>query len=154
MRNLLIPGEYDCVARQSINRARLSLAHQTSCTAAQAYFLIAVMHDKCFPNSQAPIVKLRAPRVGKVGARGWGGIKQGRAYVSLPETPYDPRIHSQPFGRLRIGLVCHEYAHAVEMLRFGKSDHGPRFTMILDGLLFDTEQYWLPKSSQIAAETK
>jgi hypothetical protein len=153
MKKSLIPGEYDCVARQSINPKRLRLAHQTTCDAATAYFLIAVMHEKCFPGQIAPIVKLRAPRNGKLRARGWGGRKGERGYVSLPDTPYNPILHRHPFGTLRIGLVCHEYAHAVEMLRFGKSDHGPRFTMILDGLLFDTEQYWLPKSV-LAAETK
>ena len=138
----IIPGEYDVVSRASLNQKRLRLAHATGCNAAMAYFLIAVMHEKAFPNTEMPIVKLRAPRQGKVSARGWGGKKGERGYVSLPKTPYNPMTHSQPYGFLRIGLVCHEYAHAMEMLRFGTSDHGARFTMILNSLLHDTEQYW------------
>jgi len=136
----LIPGEYDIVSRQSLNPKRLRAAHQTSCEPAQAYFLVALMHDHAFPGAaHTPIVRLRKPRNGK-GARGWGGMKKGRAYVSLPETPM--QVHGSPYGRLRVGLVVHEYAHAVEMLKFGHSDHGARFTMILDELLFFTEQFW------------
>jgi len=148
----LIPGEYDIVSRQSLNPARLRLAHETSCNPDTAYFLIAVMHDHAFPNNarQAPIVRLRKPRING-SARGWGGMKKGRGYVSLPVTPMTDS--SKPYGKLRIGLVVHEYAHAVEMLKFGHSDHGARFTMILDELLFFTEQFWATKRS-IAAEVK
>lgn len=140
----LIPGEYDIVSRQSLNPNRLRAAHETSCEPSQAYFLIAIMHNHAFPGAaHAPLVRMRKPRNGKFGlrgARGWGGVKRGRAYVSLP---IDPMTDSKkPYGKLRIGLVCHEYAHAVEMLKFGSSDHGARFTMILDELLFHTAQYW------------
>jgi len=102
------------------------------------------------------------PRSGKHVARGRGGNRiekksdgtyVNRGYVSLPETPYNPMTDRTCIGKLRIGLVCHEYAHAIEMLRFGHSDHGPRFTMILDSLLFETEKYWT-KEAAIAAEVK
>lgn len=154
-----IAGEYDCVAAQSINPERLRRAHQTPCTADMAYFLIAVMHDKLFgQTSPTPRVRMRAPRAGKHVARGWGGAiktKSGtsRGYVSLPETPYDPLKDKTPFGKLRVGLVLHEYAHAVEVLRYGKTNHEPRFTLILDSLLYESEQFWsAPKT--IAAEVK
>lgn len=140
----LIPGEYDKVSRQSMSPARLRSAHQTTCTPETAYFLIAVMHEKHFPGQPMPIVRLRAPIAGKHKARGWGGVKTKdgirRGYISLPKTPMiDQR---NPYGMLRIGLVCHEFAHAFEVLKFNKSDHGLRFTMILDSLLLETEQYW------------
>ena len=124
-----------------------------------AYFILAIMHDKLFPGTQAPKVRLRAPRQGKMTQRGWGGVvkdaKTGqlRGYVSLPETPYDPARHKSPYGLLRIGLVLHEYAHAVEMLRHGKTNHEARFTMILDALLYDSESLWAPEMT-IAAEVK
>ena len=137
----IIPGEYDIVSRQSLNPNRLRGAHRTSCDASQAYFLVALMHDHAFPGAaHKPLVRLRKPRNGQHGARGWGGIKKGRAYVSLPAEPMTDA--ARPYGKLRVGLVIHEYAHAVEMLKFGHSDHGPRFTMILDELLFFTEQFW------------
>ena len=85
----LILGEYDCVARASMNPRRLRLAHQTPCTEQTAYFLIAVMHQKHFPNEKMPLVRLREPRAGKTKARGWGGMKGGRGYVSLPENAHD-----------------------------------------------------------------
>jgi hypothetical protein len=140
----LIPGEYDSVARQSCNKDRLRKAHETPCTESQAYFLIAIMHEKYFKGQAAPIVRLRAPMKGKKGARGWGGvkIKDGirRGYISLPKTPMaDPK---SPWGFLRIGLVCHEFAHALEMLKFCDTNHGIRFTVILDTLLAETEQFW------------
>lgn len=138
----IIPGEYDIVSRQSLNPVRLRAAHRTSCDAATTYFLIAVMHDHVFPNNSQPmpLVRLRKPRAGLKGARGWGGIKKGRGYVSLPEQPMTNP--DQPYGKLRVGLVVHEYAHAVEMLKFRQSNHGQRFTMILDSLLFHTERHW------------
>lgn len=156
-----IAGEYDCVAAQSINPARLRLAHQTPCTPDMAYFLIAMMHDKLFGTTvAAPKVRLRQPRAGKHTARGWGGTivdpKTGklRGYVSLPETPYDPARHRSPLGLLRVGLVLHEYAHAVEMLRHGRTNHEARFTMILDALLYDSEPLWNAQPVAIAAEVK
>lgn len=98
-----------------------------------------------------PLVRLRAPRAGKHTARGWGGVKNGRGYISLPETPYNPTIHSEPNGRLRVGLVIHEYAHALEMLKFYSTSHDARFTMILDNLLHETEKFWNTTSrSQVA----
>lgn len=147
----LIPGEYDCVARQSINPNRLRLAHATSCDPAMAYFLIAIMHEKYFPGQQMPLVRLRSPRKGRHTARGWGGSKNGRAYVSLPETPYSGV--GLPNGFLRVGLVIHEYTHALEVLKFGNTSHDARFTMILDNLLHETEQYWFAKQN-MAAEVK
>lgn len=151
----IIPGEYDIVSRQSLNPNRLRAAHRTSCDASQAYFLVAIMHEHAFPGSATqPIVRLRKPRNGQIGARGWGGVKNGRGYVSLPAEPMtDP---DRPYGKLRVGLVIHEYAHAVEMLKFRHSDHGPRFTMILDELLFHTEQFWstMQVQSSNAAEVK
>lgn len=158
MSKKLIPGEYDCVSRQSLNPARLRRAHEIPCDAATAYFLIAVMHEHAMTGHPMPKVELRKPRVGKIGARGWGGRTVAkddkghftgyRGYVSLPRDPMTPG--QSPYGKLRIGLVCHEYAHAVEMLRFGKSDHGARFTVILDELLFFTEQYWSTQVSKAA----
>jgi hypothetical protein len=149
----IIPGEYDIVSRQTMNPARLRAAHRTSCDASMAYLLVAVMHSHAFPNGQVqiPKVRLRRPRVGLTAARGWGGVKNGRGYMSLPETPMiNP---DKPYGRLRAGLVIHEYAHVVEMLKFRHSDHGARFTMILDELLFHTEKFWSANLS-IAAEAK
>jgi hypothetical protein len=151
----LIAGEYDIVSRQTLNFSRLRASHRTSCDAAQAYFLIALMHEHAFPGAaHKPLVRLRKPRAGQTGSRGWGGIKKGRAYVSLPAHPMTDI--TKPYGKLRVGLVCHEYAHAVEMLKFGKSDHGARFTMILDELLFHTEQFWttMQVQSSNAAEVK
>jgi len=149
----IIPGEYDIVSRQTLNLNRLRAAHRTSCDASMAYLLVAVMHEHAFPNSsiQLPRVRLRKPRIGLQSARGWGGVKKGRGYMSLPETPMsDP---NKPYGRLRAGLVIHEYAHVVEFLKYGRSDHGARFTMILDELLFHTEKFWSVQSSK-AAEAK
>jgi hypothetical protein len=149
----IIPGEYDIVSRQTMNPARLRAAHRTSCDASMAYLLVAVMHSHAFPNGQVqiPKVRLRRPRVGLTAARGWGGVKNGRGYMSLPETPMiNP---DKPYGRLRAGLVIHEYAHVVEFLKFGRSDHGARFTMILDELLFHTEKFW-SASHSMAAEAK
>lgn len=150
----IVAGEYDCVSQQTINIVRLRTAHNTPCTEDKAYVLLAVMHDKHFPNTPLPLVRFRAPRAGKYSARGWGGVKSvksisvssgkvesiRRGYVSLPKTPYSGIGH--PFGFLRVGLVIHEYAHAFEMLKFGKSNHGARFTMILDMLLHETELFW------------
>ena len=149
----IIPGEYDIVSRQTMNPARLRAAHRTPCDASMAYLLVAVMHDHAFrgTNIQIPKVRLRKPRVGMSSARGWGGVKNGRGYMSLPITPMTD--FTKPYGRLRAGIVIHEYAHVVEFLKFGKSDHGPRFTMILDELLFHTENFWLTKTA-IAAEVK
>ena len=135
-----IPGEYDCVARQSMAPARLRKAHETSCKPEDAFFLIAVMHEKHFPGTAMPIVKLRKPIRGKNTARGRGGMKRGRGYVSLPINPMVDK--TQPYGYLRVGLVVHEYAHAFEMLKFRQTSHGIRFTVILDSLLAETEQYW------------
>ena len=140
----IIPGEYNQVTRQSLNRARLRAAHQTSATPEMAYLLVAVMHEKHFPGQPMPIVRLRNPIRGKRGARGWGGTKTRdgvrRGYVSLPKTPMsDPK---RPFGMLRVGLICHEFAHAFEALKFDETNHGLRFTMILDSLLAETEQFW------------
>jgi hypothetical protein len=160
----VIPGEYDCVTSASLAPQRLRRAHETPCDQATAYFLIAVMHKNSFPySSNEPYVKFRKPRIGKSGARGWGGRRPirdtsgrtiaWRAYVSLPAD--EMKSGSSPYGKLRVGLVCHEYAHAVEMLKFGKSDHGIRFTAILDELLYDTEQFWNTTSrSQVAAENR
>jgi len=140
----LIPGEYDVVSKASLNPARLRASHETSCTPETAYFLIAVMHDHLFGNKvRAPFVRLRKPRAGQHKARGWGGVKNGRGYVSLPETPMVNKAN--PYGRLRVGLVVHEYTHAAEMLKFGDTSHGARFTMLLDSLLFHTEKYWSVK---------
>jgi hypothetical protein len=142
--NTIIPGEYDKVSRQSSAPHRLRLAHQTSCTPENAYFLIAVMHEKYFPGEKAPIVRLRLPIKGKHRARGWGGVKTEdgirRGYISLPKTPMSDQ--KNPYGFLRIGLVCHEFAHAFEMLKFNETSHGPRFTVILDTLLKETEPFW------------
>ncbi len=160
----IIPGEYDIVSRQTMNPARLRAAHRTSCDASMAYLLVAVMHQHAFPNGrgfpesaiQIPKVRLRKPRAGLQSARGWGGVKNGRGYMSLPADPMTNP--DKPYGRLRAGLVIHEYAHVVEYLKFGKSDHGARFTMILDELLFHTEKFWSANRSidqiQIAAEAK
>lgn len=151
MRNL-IPGEYDSVARQSMNPARLRRAHLTPCAPEMAHFLIAAMHMKHFPDAPMPILRLRAPIKGKHVARGWGGTKTKdgirRGYISLPKTPWHG--FGYPNGYLRIGLVCHEYAHAFEALKFGTTNHELRFTMILDTLLSETEQYWAPQN-KIAA---
>lgn len=140
----LILGEYDSVVRASSNPERLRAAHRTPCTPETAYFLIAAMHMRHFPNDPLPIVRLRKPIKGRHTARGWGGVKTvksiRRGYVSLPETPMiDPRM---PYGFLRVGLVVHEYSHAFEMLKFRMSDHGLRFVMILDTLLHETESFW------------
>jgi len=122
-----------------------------------AYFLIAVMHEKHFPKTAMPIVRLRKPRVDQVRARGWGGVKikagVRRGYVSLPITPLPANKSAYPYGYLRIGLVVHEYAHAFEVLKFNKTNHDVRFTMILDALLHETEHIWNPAVA-LAAESK
>jgi len=162
MTNRIIPGEYDCVSRASLNPKRLKAAHETPCDPATAYFLLAVMHKQVFPNDEhpMPLVRIRAPRKGKNTGRGWGGAKHSkdgsgnvtwRGYVSLPNVVMTNKAH--PYGTLRIGLVCHEYAHAVECLKFKSTGHSPRFTAILDSLLFATEQYWQVRAT-IAAEVK
>ena len=139
----LVLGEYDSVARKSVNRARLAKSHLTGCDASMAYFLIAYMHEKHFPGTPAPIVRLREPIKGKHRARGWGGVKiqngVRRGYVSLPKTPF---VSGWPYGMLRIGLVCHEYAHAYQVLKFNATAHDDQFTMILDMLLFETSTFW------------
>lgn len=140
----IIPGEYDSVARASLNRDRLRAAHRTPCDASTAYFLIAFLHEKHFPNTPMPEVRLREPIKGKTRARGWGGVKirngVRRGYVSLPKTPLP--TGSSPYGYLRIGLVCHEYAHTFQVLKFNRTGHDAEFTMILDMLLFETSQFW------------
>jgi hypothetical protein len=126
----------------------LRAAHNTPCDAAQAYFLIAFLHEKHFAGYPAPIVRLRKPIKGRHRARGWGGaktVKRGdstvrRGYVSLPITPY-PGV-GLPHGYLRVGLVIHEFTHAFEMLKFGSTSHDVRFTLFLDTLLQETESFW------------
>ena len=143
----IIPGEYDCVSRASLNPARLRKAHETPCEPSMAYFLIAMMHEHSCKEFPMPKVRLRKPRVGKNTGRGWGGVKvqdgKWRGFVSLPDVVMTDK--SKPYGTLRIGLVCHEFAHAVEALKFKSTGHSPRFTAILDSLLFYTEQFWSVK---------
>lgn len=158
-------GEYKSVIDASINSERLKLAHQTPCDVATAYFLIAICHKAAgLDDKHTPLVKFRKPRAGKSRARGWGGrravmneaqsFSHWRGYISLPETPCPKESVENPFGYLRVGLVLHEYAHALEILKFGDTNHGPRFTTILDKLVYDTQQYWNNPTAKLAAETK
>ncbi len=120
----LVEGEYKQVAQWSRRRDLLEKAHGTGCTIQQTRALIDLLCE-----ATKVCVTLR-----------WGS-RRGRAYfkpgalptISLPATPYvtgsDPK---QRYGKLRVGLVLHEFAHVWAGPRQG---HSWVFVAKLDALL-------------------
>lgn len=143
---ILCPGEYNSVYSFSMNKERMVRAHQTPCDFELALTLVTLMH--CEFNSQyvshpeiPPKVYFRRDKRGY--KRSWARInlKTGRKIICLPHeklmlTPE----HVNPAGKLRVGVVVHEFCH---LLTWRKSDaHGRLFTITFDELLYKTEQYW------------
>ena len=103
--------EYRMVICNSTNPTRLIRLHRTACKP-----LVATMMNIILSKRYAIV----QPRL-TFGCK-YGHANKGR--IALPDN-----------GRLRIGLVLHEFAHVLDLTNIGWSaPHGPRFVRILDEL--------------------
>lgn len=151
--SLLCPGEYETVAARSMNLARLRRAHNTPCDHALAFTLVAIMHevhkqDYVAGKGIIPKVHFRRSKLGRKRSFSYTNTKTGQKTLRLPheEMIYNPSVHKSPTGRLRVGVVIHEYAH---LLTVKKTDnHGHLFTSVLDQLLYETEKFWQDRTPE------
>lgn len=178
-RRLDIDGEYNQVSRASADVEALRLAHGTPCTQREAAAMLAALtartgvtvrvrfgarHGRC---SLKPIMArvyfsdVRTRR--KLYRRTWAGERE--LLISLPKEPRGQ--HTRGWG-LRVGLVLHEFAHAVAEARkdhmsvvapyrteghplgMKGAGHGPWFTWLLDGLVADWKDSQRQRSTEAA----
>jgi hypothetical protein len=58
--------------------------------------------------------------------------------ISIRSSPYNEKVHGKfRFSRtyISIGVICHELAHALETIRYGKSGHTKRHFNIMKRLI-------------------
>lgn len=156
----LVRGEYNVVARASRDVEALMLVHALPITRRDAKALAArVLHAHGLNDvvvgftssagnfrfgAKGRMVPLKGydgqplyhwrtgkPRKRRALVRDAAGAIVYQSSISLPRRPYDP----QTGGGLRVGLVLHECAHAIDYSRRKRSPHDATFTAILDGLI-------------------
>jgi hypothetical protein len=133
-------GEYMSVVQQMPTPARrlLGMAHRRPCTPESARALVTLLAEHySFP---APAVRFRLNAAGC-----YVHHSDGDHYILLPaERLGRGRNRSRdPRGYLRVGLVLHEFAHALVRHRLRRrGGHGVEFVETLAELLALTEGLW------------
>jgi len=142
-----VEGEYLTVQDASTDQPALRLAHETGCTREEAISLVRRIEKREGLPPGAIRIMFRAGSRGRGGflyrrGRTWNDSPQRILRVLLPSEPLPDGGYS-PYGRLRIGIVLHEVAHAVLVAQGLGYGHGRLFVQRLDQYV----QHWLEEAT-------